>query len=119
VVVAVAVLAKHAAKVKVLHVHRAMARHPRAEMVPKVGHDLKAKAMAAAKVGATVVAVKSSAAIHVLTTVATVKAVPHHAVHGLKDAVPVAALKVGKAVKGVVKTAAGAMATNCHATLTL
>jgi hypothetical protein len=96
-----------------------MARHPRAEMVHKVGHDLKAKAMAAAKVGATVVAVKSSAAIHVLTTVATVKAVPHHAVHGLKDAVPVAALKVGKAVKVVVKTAAGAMATNCHATLTL
>ena len=109
------VLAKPVAKVRALHVRRAMALLPHAataHRAPKVHRALKAKAMAAAKVDATVVAVKSSAAIHVLTTVAMVKAVPHHAVHVLKDAVPVVALKVGKAVK----TAATTTVTNCLAT---
>jgi hypothetical protein len=76
-------------------------------MARKAHPDLKVKAMAAAKV----VVARSSAAIRVLTTVVMAKAVPHHVAHVLKAvAQPVAAR--------VVKTAAGAMATSCHATLT-
>lgn len=61
------------------------------------------------------VVARSNAATRVLTTVATARAVPHRAVRVLKAVVqPVAA----KVVKVAVKTVAGAMATNCHATLT-
>jgi hypothetical protein len=48
-----------------------------------------------------------------LTTVATAKAVLHRVGHDLKAVAQPVVLKVAKAVK----TAAVAMATNCHATL--
>ena len=61
---------------------------------------------------AKVVVARSNAATRVLTTVATARAVPHRAVRVLKAVVQPVAAKVA------VKTVAGAMATNCHATLT-
>jgi hypothetical protein len=83
----------------------------------KARRVLKARAMVAVKAAVTVnvmaVVDKSSVATHVLTTVATVKAVPHRVVHVLKA---VAQPVVVKAVK-VVKTAAATTATNCHVTL--
>ena len=72
-----------------------------------------AKALAMATV--TVVAARNSVAIRALTTVAMARAVPHHAVRVLKA---VARHVAHKVARGVVKTAAGAMVTNCHATLT-
>jgi hypothetical protein len=78
---------------------------------------LKAKAMVAVKVAvmATAKAVedKSSAAIRALTTVVTVKVVPHREAHARKV---VARAVVVKAA--ATKTVAVTMATNCHATST-
>jgi hypothetical protein len=86
-------------------------------MAHKEPRVLKARAMVAVKAAVTVNAMavvdKSSVAIRALTTGVTAKAVPHPAVHVLKA---VAQPVVVKAVK-VVRTAAGTMATNCHATL--
>jgi hypothetical protein len=75
--------------------------------------------MVAAKVPATVnvmaVVDKSSAPTHALTTAVMAKAVPHRAAPVQKAVAQHVAAKV---VKAAVKTVAGAMATNCHATLT-
>jgi hypothetical protein len=77
---------------------------------------LKAKATVAAKVANVMaVAVKSSAAIRVLTTVAMAKAVPLRVVRVLKAVAQVVVHKA--AVKAVVKTVAATM-TSCHATST-
>lgn len=72
---------------------------------------VKVAVMATAKA----VVAKSSVAIRVLTTVATAKAALPHVARVLKA---VAQPVVVKVVVKAVKTAAGAMATNCHATLT-
>ncbi len=108
----VAVHAKHAAKVKALPVHRAMALLHHAAMARRAHPALKAKATVAAKAVATVVAAKSNAAIRVLTTAVMAKAVPHRVVHAQRAVVQAAVVKVAKAVK----TAAATMAMNCHAT---
>ena len=106
--------AKHAAKVKVQPVHRAMALRHHAAMAHKALPALKARAMVAVKAVAMVDAVKNNVAIPVLTTVAMAKAAPHHGVH-----VPRAVVlrEVAKAARAV-KTAVARMATSCHATST-
>jgi hypothetical protein len=90
--------------------------HP-AATVHKAHRVLKARAMVAVKVAvmATAKAVedKSSAAIRALTTVVTVKVVPHREAHARKV---VARAVVVKAA--ATKTVAVTMATNCHATST-
>lgn len=112
---------KHAAKVKALHVHRAMALLHHAETdhrAHKAHRALKAKAMVAVKAVATVVAAKTNAATRVLTTVAMVKAVPHRVVHAQRAVVQAVARKAAmvKAATRVVKTAAAMTVTSCHAT---
>jgi hypothetical protein len=79
---------------------------------PKVARDLKAKAMAAAKVDATVLAAKNNVVIRVLTTAGTAKAGPRRVAHDPKAEAQVVALKVGKAVKIADTTTV----TNCLAT---
>ena len=110
---------RHAAKVKVLPAHRAMARHLHAAMDHKVHRALKAKAMAAEKAHETVVAAQSNVTSRVLTTGVMAKAVPHRAVPVLRAVVPVVAHSLAMAADtGVVKTVAVTMATSCHATST-
>jgi hypothetical protein len=89
-------------------------------MAHKAHRVLKAKATVAEKVAAVMAAaVKSSAAIRVLTTVVKARAVVLAMVHVLKAVQTVVAKAVVRtrtvAVK-VVKSAAVAMATSCHAT---
>ena len=107
---------RHAAKVKALPVHRAMAHPPRAAMDPKVHRAWMARAMVAVKA----VAPKNNVAIRVLTTGVMAKAVPHHAVPVLRGVVQVVVLRAAMAVAdtGGVKTTAATMATSCHATST-
>jgi hypothetical protein len=119
VVVAVAVNANPAPKVRASPVLRATHHPHHAATAHKARRVLKARAMVAVKVAVTATAKavvdKSSAPTHALTTGVMAKAVPHRAAPVPKVvARPVAA----KVVKVAVKTVAGAMATNCHATLT-
>ena len=114
---------KHAAKVKALPVHRAMALLRHAEMghkAHKVHRALKARAMAAEKahetVVAKVVAVKNNAAIPVLTTVGMAKGVPHRVVPALRAVAPTVAAVMEAVKASTIATAA--MATSCHATST-
>ena len=107
----VAVSVSHAPKVRASPVHRATTHpHHAAAMAHKAHRVLKAKATVAEKVAAVMAAaVKSSAAIRVLTTVAMAKAVRHLVVRVLKAVAQVVVHKAGG------KTVATTM-TSCHAT---
>jgi hypothetical protein len=115
--VAVVVSAKPVVKAKAKPVLRAMAPRLLAAMARQADRALKAKAMVAAKEAVMAAEARSNAAIRVLTTGVTAKAVPHHAAHALKAVAQVADLKVGVATPAV-KTADVTTATSCHATLT-
>ena len=104
------VSAKHGARAKAQRVRRATVQHPHAAMARQARPVLKAKGRVAVKVAV----VKSNAAIHVSTTAAMAKVVPHHAAHVMTAADLVAAHKVDK----VGRTATAATVTSCHATST-
>ena len=108
------VSAKHAARAKARPVRRATVLHLRAAMARQARLVLKAKPMAAVKVGARVAVVKSNAAIHVSTTEQMAKAVPHLAAPAMKAVDLVVARKAVKVGKSVTATTA----TSCHATST-
>ena len=115
----VAVNANPAPKVRASPVLRAMHHRHHAATAHKAHRVLKARAMVAVKVAVMVavtatakaVVVRSSVAIHALTTGVTAKADPHPVAHVLK------AVAQPVVVKVAVKTVAVMMATNCHATL--
>jgi hypothetical protein len=86
-------------------------------MARQADRALKAKAMVAARQAVMAAEARSNAAIRVLTTGVTAKAVLHHAAHALKAVAQVADLKVAVATPAV-KTADVTTATSCHATLT-
>ena len=113
--VAAKVNAKHAARAKAQRVHRATVQPPHAAMARQVRLVLKVRAMVAVKVDARVAVVKSNAAIHVSTTAAMAKVVPHHAAHAMTAVDLGAAHKVDKAGR----TATATTVTSCRATLTL